>query len=59
VHHFKWDSNVKFRLKMRRDAHQRRGSQVWRESQRMLDYLESHGDRFDLNDPILGIETTS
>lgn len=47
VHHFKWDAEVLARLRFRLDPAFREQCPWWVESQRMLDYFEAHGLRFD------------
>lgn len=50
VHHYKWDSTVRDRLRERLRPEFRAVSPWWTESQRILDYLDARGGRFDTAD---------
>lgn len=56
VHHFKWVEGLLERLRSRVAVRRGNGQPYWQESQRVLDYLGAHGDRFDLSDPALYIK---
>jgi hypothetical protein len=47
IHHYKWDDTVIDRLRARLTPEYRALSPDWGESQRILDYFEAHGGRFD------------
>lgn len=50
VHHFKWDAALIERLRFRVRPEWRAKFPWWVESQRLLDYFDAHGQRFDLAD---------
>lgn len=50
VHHFKWDAALIERLRFRVRPEWRAKFPWWVESQRLLDYFQAHGQRFDLAD---------
>jgi hypothetical protein len=50
VHHFKWDAALIERLRFRVRPEWRARFPWWVESQRLLDYFDAHGQRFDLTD---------
>lgn len=47
IHHYKWDGTVLDRLCARLTPEYRARSADWVESQRIVDYFEAHGGRFD------------
>lgn len=50
VHHFKWDAALLERLRFRVRPEWQARFPWWLESQRLLDYFDVHGQRFDLAD---------
>lgn len=50
VHHFKWDASVLERLRYRLSPDWKAKCPWWTESQRLLDYFEANGERFNLAD---------
>jgi hypothetical protein len=50
VHHFKWDASVLERLRYRLSPEWKAKCPWWTESQRLLDYFERNGHRFNLAD---------
>lgn len=50
VHHFKWDASVIERLRQRVTPEWKAKHSYWIESQRLLDYFEANGMKFDFAD---------